>query len=119
TKAVLELRHTGAAASYSADGRIVSINDGSPNPAPSSFQCQLLYKGLESSPRQELRDAEWAQIVIASIETSQVTEKRWLAVRRGRVGVQTQIPDAGALIEFGIRSSASPQQLLQVRIERR
>ncbi len=116
-KGFVELKHTGAAATYWADGRIFETNDGSPNPAPALFQGQLIWKGHNASPNLLLRDGEWALVVIATIETDGFS-RSWMVIRRGKYGHNTIVPDKGAIVELRIRSDAGYDETHRIRVVR-
>lgn len=99
-KATLRLLHKGPPTTYSADGRIATLLSNSVlNPAEQWFRCEMQFKGTDGSWETTLQDGDWAHIVMAA-----KADGPGILVRRGRFGAQTTIPDAGATLEYEIRS---------------
>jgi hypothetical protein len=112
---ILELRHTGAPATYSADGRITNTMDGTPNPAPALFRCQLRWKGQREAADVRLRDGEWVHIVLAHVDWRYPADKRWV-IRRG--SADTDVTAGGVLFEITVKSDARLDTTYHVGVQR-
>jgi hypothetical protein len=104
-KGSFTVRHSGAPCLYSANGRIVLTFDSSPNPAPQLFQAELYFKGLRGGYSVELRDGDWANVIVAQTEGNNY-DRTWLAIRRGSYGSTVIVPDRGVMVEYELVTAA-------------
>ncbi len=94
-KGSVVLKHAGEPTTYSAQARIVRVLDGSANPAPGRFDCELNAADAVGASL-PLRDGEWAYIVLAE------AVRGGMHVRRGGESDRTWIPGAGVVLELTV-----------------
>jgi hypothetical protein len=99
-------------ATYAVDGKILSLLDDTPNSVTAPFQCEPQVGGTKGEWQPELKDGEWANIIVGTIEPvysngvlGREPTGHTLAIRRGKMGWNVPVPDAGALIELSVRST--------------
>jgi hypothetical protein len=111
-KGSVTLRHHGDPATYTVDGRIVSVLDGSANPLSAEFQCELHVNGKDGNWQPKLSNGEWATIILGTIEpifgpgvlgSAPIGDR--LSIRRGKFGWQTAVPDSGVEIRISVRET--------------
>ena len=112
-KPSITLTHHGDPATYQVDGRIVALIDGSPNPQPAPFQCEIQKSGITGGWEMPLNDGEWANVILGSLEATedwdamgnQLIGDDVLVVRRGSQTQHVAVPDTGAIVELRIRTT--------------
>jgi hypothetical protein len=111
------LTNYGIPSTYHVDGCIESLIDKSQNPSPAPFRCELQVAGLNGQWEAELKDSEWANIILGTIEPTYANGPlgrtpmgHSLVIRLGKTGHHIAVPDAGALAELTIHAKpgASP-----------
>lgn len=109
-KASLQFSHTGDPTTYKAQGRILSLEGGIANPAPQTFHAELQPGAGENGDFEvTLKDGEFAHVIVADIGISDGGPlggggTSFMQVRRGKYNSKTNVPDAGAVVEYSITS---------------
>jgi hypothetical protein len=112
-KPSVTMTHHGTATTYRVDGQILVFNDGTPNPWPTRFQCQIQKSGIEGGWDMLLRDGEWANVILGSVEHADISSSPQvmvvasldhLCIRRGKVGQHVAVPDAGVVVELTFKA---------------
>lgn len=109
-KASIQISHSGWSATYKVSGRIVSLVDGTPNPAPQKFLAELhpAAAGKNGDFEIKLSDSDYAHVVVADIGENTGAlggGTTWIQIRRGKYPFKTPIPDTGAIVEIEIKSA--------------
>jgi hypothetical protein len=117
-KPSVTLRNHGGATSYRVDGQIVEHLDGTPNPQPAPFRCELQVGGIKGAWDALLDDGEWANIVLGSLEdvfpksqAGLTSTQSWtpvgktMVIRRGKMGQHVHVPDSGVVVEITVRAT--------------
>jgi hypothetical protein len=117
-KPSVTLTNHGGATTYRVDGRIVSHVDGTQSPQPTVFRSQLQPGGIAGGWDVELRDGDWANVILGSLEdvlpassAGLTPVQAWtpvgkvLVIRRGKMGQHVRVPDTGAIVELTIKAT--------------
>jgi hypothetical protein len=108
----ITLTHHGDPATYRVHAKIAEIVDGSANPWPAPFQCELRTGGSANSLEARLRHGERVTVLIGGVEAASVSGAfgpmplgDTLVICRGRQGVNVPVPDTGVILELRVTSS--------------
>lgn len=112
-KASITILHSGEPTRITVEGRIVSMLNGSENPAPQRFDGYLL-KGTGHHRALTLAADEWVQVVLAEVKMNEFHGNTWLSVERG-VSTGINAPDAGVLMDITVRGKPALPSGPQVR----
>lgn len=121
-KPTVTITHQGPPTTYCVDGQLISLQDGSDNPAPAPFQCELQVGGRTGVMEATLNDGEWVNIILGSIESlygGGVVDRRvighGLAVRRGKQSATLNIPGSVAFVELRVRPTPAPSEVVPTK----
>jgi hypothetical protein len=103
THATATVRHYGEPTTYTVEGRIVDIIDGSANPFPQPFHGRFL-KGSGSYPSLTLGDQEWGLVRLGHVRLNEYHGNTWLEIDLGTSGGVT-VPDSGAVVEVTLKAN--------------
>lgn len=117
------ITHRGDATTYRVDGRIVSLADGTTNPHPAPFRCEMQVGGVTAVWDALLSDGEWADIILGSLEPlfpetpgdvpnpppTWMATAQCLVIRRGKQGQHVHVPDTGAVVELTVHTIPPPR----------
>jgi hypothetical protein len=134
-KPSMTLIHHGESTTYRVDGRIVRLMDGTANPQPAPFRCELQVAGIKGEWEALLKDGDWANIIFGSLEPIYppnpsgvlAPADSWkpagyaLVVRRGKIGQHVRVPDSGAVVQLDVKTApplSEPQRAKQFQITR-
>ena len=107
-KPSITLTHRGGPTTYEVDGQILRLSNGTANPHPARFRCELVVAGRQGWWEATLDGGDWAHVILGSVED--VPGNNWqvagtvLVIRRGRMGEHVRVPDSGAIIELQFRA---------------
>jgi hypothetical protein len=126
-KPSVTITNHGEATTYRVDARIVSLVDGTTNPHPAAFRCELHVAGITGVWDALLESGEWAHIILGSLEPVFPKSPRgvlaptqsWtpightLVIRRGKPGQHVEVPDAGAVVELTVHGTPQPRNRVE------
>jgi hypothetical protein len=121
-KPSITLKNHGGPTTYRVDGRMVALVNGTANPQPAPFRCELQVGGIKGEWDARLNDGDWANVIFGSIEpvyaagpVGKVLVGHQLVIRRGKVGQHLGVPDTGAIVELTIQATPQLSQPLTPR----
>ena len=100
----LVLTHSGEAATWYADARIIkTVDTKEKNPDPTPYNCEIV-KGSGSNTKMLMKEGEFSTITIATVKHDSYGHRpEWLAIVQ-RHSVSIAVPNSGVIIEVKIKS---------------